>query len=282
MTNRKPARTTISANFQDTGSRQLMRWANLRQRRRTAADPPLTTPSSSSDLYDADDIGISGALQKLKAGTSMRNDEERTSIIRLSFRISNRAPLRSPDRRIGWQGVRARNSTTYHGPQCRVSSATVQRFTPRQRDGQCPFADRPSAGGRAGAHSRHHARSLQQVSCRTAFFRLDFNVGSNGKLLTNVQRQANSPALLKRADYLIQPPSSCFGSSPGPDRQDRTDAPAPGGPRSGDRLGTFERDIGGTVRTSSRFQRWNAGRKRHQHRSFGEKRYVQRTVIVIR
>jgi putative ABC transport system ATP-binding protein len=163
----------------------------------------------------ADDIPeYQALLQKLKGrGFDAANDEERTSIIRLSFSYIE------PRHRFGLltdelmaKIVRARAEFHEHIPP--DLNAVIERYDPQRFTASATLMDNVLFG--RIAHQQADAPERIHVIMRDLFNRLglqdsvlsiglDFNVGSGGKRLTNVQRQKLNlaRALLKRADYLI-------------------------------------------------------------------------------
>ncbi|PZM14676.1 ABC transporter transmembrane domain-containing protein [Rhizobium tubonense] len=163
----------------------------------------------------ADDIPeYQALLQKLKGrGFDAATDEEQTSIIRLSFSYIE------PRHRFGLltdelmaKIVEARAEFHKHIPA--DLNAVIERYDPERFTSSASLMDNVLFG--RIAHQQADAPERIHVIMRDLFNRLglqdsvlsiglDFNVGSGGKRLTNVQRQKLNlaRALLKRSDYLI-------------------------------------------------------------------------------
>ena len=163
----------------------------------------------------ADDIPVyQQLLQKLKGhGIEAASSDERTSIIRLSFSyIEPRHRFGLLDDKLMAKIVDARER--FHNNLPDDLKAVIERYDPEQFIASASLMDNVLFGriGFTQADSSERVNTiLRDIFDRLDLFEsvlsigMDFDVGSGGKRLTNVQRQKLNVAraLLKRADYVI-------------------------------------------------------------------------------
>jgi putative ABC transport system ATP-binding protein len=163
----------------------------------------------------ADDIPDYQALLQKLGGRNFESatPEERAAIIRLSFSyIEPRHRFGLLTRELMDKIVEARTEFHKHIPA--DLNAVIERYDPERFTASATLMDNVLFG--RIAHQQADAPEQIHVIMRDLFDRLglqdsvlsiglDFDVGSGGKRLTNVQRQKLNLArsLLKRADYLI-------------------------------------------------------------------------------
>jgi putative ABC transport system ATP-binding protein len=163
----------------------------------------------------ADDIPVyQQLLQKLQGrGIEAASSDERTSIIRLSFSYiepRHRFGLLNDELMAKIVDARAR----FHSNLPDDLQAVIERYEPERFIASATLIDNVLFGriGFTQADSSERISSiLRDIFDRLDLFEsvlsigLDFDVGSGGKRLTNVQRQKlnMARAMLKRADYVI-------------------------------------------------------------------------------
>ena len=163
----------------------------------------------------ADDIPLyQQLLQKLQGhGIEAASSDERTSIIRLSFSyIEPRHRFGLLNDKLMAKIVDARER--FHNNLPDDLKAVIERYDPEQFIASASLMDNVLFGriGFTQADSSERVNTiLRDIFDRLDLFEsvlsigMDFDVGSGGKRLTNVQRQKLNVAraLLKRADYVI-------------------------------------------------------------------------------